>query len=199
MGFPTSDIEYLIESNRWTASDKLYITQLLPTRYPINITNADEPHGSLFMYFRIFTPLADDHVITSHVTGITWPIPTFADQLRSFPLICDDFRSIPINIALSPTIIQFNCTKLLHRRLVTAKPQRPQILSIEVFISELISPPAQQNSVDTSTQPPRHRLGILPISVIWSYCGITWSRSVSKLVILLLDLIRLSSDIKFTW
>jgi hypothetical protein len=38
--FPTSDIEYLIESNRRTASDKLYITQLLPTRYSINITNA---------------------------------------------------------------------------------------------------------------------------------------------------------------
>jgi hypothetical protein len=39
-GFPTSDIEYPIELDRWTASDKLYITQLLHTRYPINITNA---------------------------------------------------------------------------------------------------------------------------------------------------------------
>ena len=39
-GFPTSDIEYPIESDRQTALDKLYITQLLPTRYPINITNA---------------------------------------------------------------------------------------------------------------------------------------------------------------
>jgi hypothetical protein len=38
--FPTLDIEYPIESDRWTASDKLYITQLLPTRYSINITNA---------------------------------------------------------------------------------------------------------------------------------------------------------------
>jgi hypothetical protein len=58
--------------------------------------HADEPHGSLFMYFRIFALLADYHVILSHVTGITWPIPTFADQLRSFPLISDDFRSFPI-------------------------------------------------------------------------------------------------------
>ena len=33
------DIGYPIELNRWTASDKLYITQLLPTRYSINITN----------------------------------------------------------------------------------------------------------------------------------------------------------------
>jgi len=39
-GSPMSDIEYPIESNRWTASDKLYITQLLPTRYSINITKA---------------------------------------------------------------------------------------------------------------------------------------------------------------
>jgi len=35
-GFPMSDIEYLIESDRWTALDKFYITQLLPTRYSIN-------------------------------------------------------------------------------------------------------------------------------------------------------------------
>jgi hypothetical protein len=38
-GFPMSDIEYPIESDRQTALDKLYITQLLPTRYSINITN----------------------------------------------------------------------------------------------------------------------------------------------------------------
>ena len=38
-GFPMSDIGYLIELDRRTASDKLYITQLLPTRYSINITN----------------------------------------------------------------------------------------------------------------------------------------------------------------
>jgi hypothetical protein len=38
-GFPTLDIEYLIESDRRTTLDKLYITQLLPTEYSINITN----------------------------------------------------------------------------------------------------------------------------------------------------------------
>jgi len=38
-GFSMLDIEYLIELDRWTALDKLYITQLLPTRYSINITN----------------------------------------------------------------------------------------------------------------------------------------------------------------
>jgi len=32
-------IPYLIESDRRTTSDKLYITQLLPTEYSINITN----------------------------------------------------------------------------------------------------------------------------------------------------------------
>jgi len=37
--FPTLDIQYPIESDRWTASDKLDITQLLPTKYSINITN----------------------------------------------------------------------------------------------------------------------------------------------------------------
>jgi hypothetical protein len=38
-GFPTSDIGYPIKSDRRTMSDKLYITQLLPTEYSINITN----------------------------------------------------------------------------------------------------------------------------------------------------------------
>jgi hypothetical protein len=38
-GFLMSDIEYPIEFDRRTALDKLYITQLLPTRYSINITN----------------------------------------------------------------------------------------------------------------------------------------------------------------
>ena len=47
----------------------------------------DEPHGSLFAYFRIFTSLADDHVIMSHVTGITQPILTFSNQFQSFPII----------------------------------------------------------------------------------------------------------------
>jgi len=32
-------------------------------------------------------------MIASHVTGITRPIPTFANQLQSFPLISDDFQS----------------------------------------------------------------------------------------------------------
>jgi hypothetical protein len=39
-GFLMLDIEYLIESDRWTAWDKINITQLLHTRYSINITNA---------------------------------------------------------------------------------------------------------------------------------------------------------------
>ena len=39
-GFSMSDIEYPIELDRRTTLDKLYITQLLPTRYSINITNA---------------------------------------------------------------------------------------------------------------------------------------------------------------
>ena len=34
-----SNFGYPIESDRQTASDKLYITQLLPTKYSINITN----------------------------------------------------------------------------------------------------------------------------------------------------------------
>jgi hypothetical protein len=38
-GFPTSDIGYPIRSDRRTMSDKLNITQLLPTEYSINITN----------------------------------------------------------------------------------------------------------------------------------------------------------------
>ncbi|KIM71193.1 hypothetical protein PILCRDRAFT_17288 [Piloderma croceum F 1598] len=59
--------------------------------YVHNLFRDDEPHGSLFVYFHIFAPLVDDHVITSHVTGITQPILTFGDQFRSFLLICDNF------------------------------------------------------------------------------------------------------------
>src|SRR6266481_2342659 len=36
---PLSGFGYPIESDRRTASDKLYITQSLPTRYSINVTN----------------------------------------------------------------------------------------------------------------------------------------------------------------
>jgi hypothetical protein len=45
-------------------------------------SSGDEPHGSLFVYFRIFTLLADDHVIMSHVTSVTQPIPTFSNWLQ---------------------------------------------------------------------------------------------------------------------
>jgi hypothetical protein len=51
------------------------------------LSPTDEPHGSLFTYFHIFTLLADDHVIVSHVTGITQPMPTFANHFRSFAMI----------------------------------------------------------------------------------------------------------------
>ena len=37
--FLTSDIGYPIESDRWTALDKFDISQLLPTKYSINIPN----------------------------------------------------------------------------------------------------------------------------------------------------------------
>jgi hypothetical protein len=55
------------------------------------VEDVDEPHGSLFAYFRIFALLADNHMIMSHVTGITQPMPTFADHFCSFPMISDDF------------------------------------------------------------------------------------------------------------
>ena len=38
-GFLMSHIGYPIELDRRTALDELYITQLLPTRYSINVTN----------------------------------------------------------------------------------------------------------------------------------------------------------------
>jgi hypothetical protein len=31
----------------------------------------DELHSLLFVYFRIFTPLADDYVIVPHATNVT--------------------------------------------------------------------------------------------------------------------------------
>ena len=62
-----------------------------PSPYSSHRSRVDEPHGSLFAYFRIFAPLADNHVIASHVTGITQPIPTFTDHFRSFATISDHF------------------------------------------------------------------------------------------------------------
>jgi hypothetical protein len=48
--------------NRQTKSEKLWEEEN---------KHVDEPHDYLFTYFRIFTPLADNHVIVSHVTSIT--------------------------------------------------------------------------------------------------------------------------------
>ena len=71
----------------------LYVANAPPgSQAAVYDIDADEPHGSLFVYFRIFARLADYHVIVSHVTSVTRPIPTFSDHLRSFPLICDDLR-----------------------------------------------------------------------------------------------------------
>ena len=70
----------------------------------------DEPHGSLFMYFRIFAPLADDHVIASHVTGVTRPIPTFGDQFWWFPMIlpsADVSRALQTPIGYHTTLWKF--------------------------------------------------------------------------------------------
>ena len=53
-----SDIEYPIESDRRTASDKLYITQLLPTEYSINVTNTfggyQYNNQSMYVYDQAF-------------------------------------------------------------------------------------------------------------------------------------------------
>ena len=57
------------------------------------ISLTDEPHGSLFAYFLIFAPLVDNHVIVSHVTGITQPILTFTNHFRSFATISNHFQS----------------------------------------------------------------------------------------------------------
>jgi hypothetical protein len=52
----------------------------------------DELHNSLFVYFRISAPFADDHVIVSHATYVTWPIPIASDHFQSLPIISDHFR-----------------------------------------------------------------------------------------------------------
>jgi len=52
----------------------------------------DELHSSLGVYFHIFAPLADDHMIMPHAAEVTWPFPTFPDHFRWFPAISDDFR-----------------------------------------------------------------------------------------------------------
>jgi hypothetical protein len=36
-----------------------------------NVISNDELHSSLFVYFRISAPFADDHVIVSHATYVT--------------------------------------------------------------------------------------------------------------------------------
>jgi hypothetical protein len=69
--FSMSDIEYLIEPDRQTVSDKqLYITQLLPTRYSINITKtplADiNIRNNEYMYMRQIT----DRIFIPYTQGV---------------------------------------------------------------------------------------------------------------------------------
>jgi hypothetical protein len=65
------DIGCPIESDRWTASDKLYITQLLTTRYSINVTNTfgGYQYNKQWMYV-----YAEDFQLNIHLmyTGIRW-------------------------------------------------------------------------------------------------------------------------------
>ena len=51
----------------------------------------DELHSSLFVYFLIFAPLADDHVIAPHATDVTWPIPIASNHFWSLLIISDHF------------------------------------------------------------------------------------------------------------
>ena len=55
----------------------------------------DEHHSSLSAYFRIFTALADDHMIAPHVADVTWPSLILPDPFWSFPMISDEFRFWP--------------------------------------------------------------------------------------------------------
>jgi hypothetical protein len=67
-----------------------FLDRFVSSEMPATL-NVDEPHGSLFAYFHIFTPLVDNHVIAPHATDVTWPIPIICDHLRLFPMISDDF------------------------------------------------------------------------------------------------------------
>jgi hypothetical protein len=70
-GFLMLDIGCPIESDRRTASDKLYITQLLTTRYSINVTNTfgGYQYNKQWMYV-----YAEDFQLNIHLmyTGIRW-------------------------------------------------------------------------------------------------------------------------------
>jgi hypothetical protein len=94
---PTTDLAKTFHhfSKTPNTPKKIHRHQLLllpiPVVLPTNLLPVDEPHGSLFAYFRIFALLADNHMIASHVTGITQPILTFTDHFQSFLVICDDF------------------------------------------------------------------------------------------------------------
>jgi len=95
------------------------------------------------MYFRIFALLADDHVITSHVTGVTQPILNFGDQFRSFPLICDNFRSFPMIFTFSQRL-----TSIVNPEWVPC--DTVEVLWFSKTVAEDTSMSVYQNSEATS-------------------------------------------------
>ena len=72
-GFPTSDIGYPIKSDRQTTSDKLYITQLLPTEYSINMTNGFSryQYNKQWMYVYGVDIQPNIHLVYARIRWIT--------------------------------------------------------------------------------------------------------------------------------
>ena len=122
---------------------------------------------------------------------------TLPDSFNLFPTLSDHFQSKLCSADLFSDFIALDylVTDPLSPSIRTAR--HLQNLSIESFITKLTSMPAPWNSDDASTQLPQHCFGVLLVSVIWSYCEVMWSWSMSELVILLLDFICASPDIKF--
>jgi hypothetical protein len=107
-GFPTSDIGYPIKSDRQTTSDKLYITQLLPTEYSINMTNgfSGYQYNKQWMYVYGVDIQPNIHLVYARIRWITdlifiWCMQGSGGLLTEYSFgVCRDLADCWLNIHL---------------------------------------------------------------------------------------------------
>ena len=115
-----------------------------------------------------------------HATDVTWPFPTYSNNIWPFL----------IDFPISWSIIQFYCTRLLCHHLIVTKLQDHNALGN--FNNWTFHYRAHQpaNTLETVRMHQYSQSGITSL-VIWSYHKVTWSQNTFKLVILLLDIVQL--------
>jgi hypothetical protein len=112
----------------------------------------------------------DYYIKMSRVTNVTWPFLTHPKVIQPSPM----------KIMLGPAFFWFYHILSRHYHPVVTKSQDCKapykILSINSFITELISPLTHHNSRDASTKPLQHLISIGDLK----YQEVTWSEVESE-------------------